>query len=151
MTRPADIHPEESYPNVVCHGCKGQYHRVNDLFDPDGFCKGNMLVLLSKYKKARWSSFAETTDTYLNKMICPQCGTRYSDWDGKVQLSGELPPKPEVDDTEDWGDAVPMYLNINPTTYRRPVTTEVPQDVRRDLDKLTRKKRKPRKVKDARA
>jgi hypothetical protein len=101
MPRPKDRLPEDQYPLVICPRCKGRYHRVNDLYDPERVTKGHMLVLLPKYKAMSWGSFPETEDSFANRLTCPSCGGRYGDESGKVTIDGPLPPPPLVTEPEE--------------------------------------------------
>ena len=82
-------------PNVICLGCRGQYHTTTARFDPDVMPNGAMLKLLPKYGYAGycWSTFAENECVILAELVCPSCGTEYLNQNNRLTLAEE--PKAE--------------------------------------------------------
>ena len=104
-----DLHPLDKYPGVICPQCRQVYYRVNDKFNPDKFCTGEMLVLLPEYKDAGWPTF--TPDAMVQRLTCPQCRHMLSTYEGKVELTFDAPaPPPKEEDISDLENAIPVYL-----------------------------------------
>ena len=108
-----DHYPIEKYPVVICPQCRGQYYRVNDKFDPNKFCCGEMLTLLPQWQSAGWPTF--TPDAIVQRLKCPQCHHMLSTYEGKVELTFEPPaPPPAPPEPLPYEDAPPMYLQEPP-------------------------------------
>ena len=83
--------------NVICPGCKGQFHTITDKFDPDVTPNGSMFRLLPNYGPdgGNWSTFPESESAEFAELACPMCGAEYLDDDFRVTLSGPVKSKPK--------------------------------------------------------
>ena len=79
---------------VICHSCKGSYHRTTNKYDPKKALTGDMLEAKELCKMQRWWTFPETKNSTEGDIECPNCGTLYK-INGKINLVGDIEEQPK--------------------------------------------------------
>ena len=83
---------------IKCPNCKQIYHETTDKFDPTVLPTGDMVKLLGKYIRLKWSAFADgmqaNNGTNYAGMRCPVCAASLC-----VKNRLVVVPEPDTPDT----------------------------------------------------
>ncbi len=64
--------------DVICPGCKKQFHETTDRYTDETTPNGSMFRLKEPYRTSwKWTSFPEHSQTILGALECPGCGASY--------------------------------------------------------------------------
>lgn len=79
--------------DVICPGCGGAYHEVNDEYTADRPANATMFTLKEQWRDAGWSDFPKDESVGYGNLTCPNCETPYCTDAGHLVH----PPKVESD------------------------------------------------------